>query len=80
MPLATSSISVCSELVAKLNKAVFTALSCVTSISGITADKISVIFKLLSSLISNALVAITFSRTVVMNSAVSISTVSLVSS
>ena len=80
MPLATSSISVCSALVAKLNKAVFTALSSLTSMIRITADKISAIFDLLSSLISNALVVITVSRTVVMNPAVSISTVSLVSS
>ena len=66
-------------LVAKLNNAVFRAVSPLTSINGINADKAVAVLDLLSSLISNVLEAMTLLRTAVMKALASMSTLISVS-
>ena len=74
MPLAIVFMSVCKVLVAKLNNATFIASSLLTSINGINADKARAVLDLSSSLISNAWDVTTLSRTVVMKTLDSTST------
>ena len=74
MPLAIVFMSVCKVLVAKLNNATFIASSLLTSINGNNADKARAVLDLSSSLISNAWDVTTLSRTVVMKTLDSTST------